>query len=122
MPNKSKDPFIVFGAPDIHEQEIAEVESVMRSGWLGTGPRVAQFESGFGEYVGISPSKVAAVNSCTAALHVSMVAAGLQPGDEVLTTAMTVCATANAIIHAGAIPVPVDIDRRTQNIDFLNIR
>ena len=122
MPNKSKDPFIVFGAPDIHEQEIAEVESVMRSGWLGTGPRVAQFESGFGEYVGISPSKVAAVNSCTAALHVSMVAAGLQPGDEVLTTAMTFCATANAIIHAGAIPVPVDIDRRTQNIDCRKIR
>ena len=122
MSEKSKEPFIVFGAPDIHEQEIAEVEAVMRSGWLGTGPRVAQFESGFGAYVGVPPGNVAAVNSCTAALHVSMVAAGLKPGDEVLTTAMTFCATANAIIHAGATPVPVDIDCRTQNIDCQKIR
>ncbi len=122
MPDNLNDPFIVFGAPDIREQEVAEVESVMNSGWLGTGPRVAKFESDFGEYVGVPSGNVAAVNSCTAALHVSMVAAGLQPGDEVLTTAMTFCATANAIIHAGAIPVPVDIDRRTQNIDCQKIR
>ena len=94
----------------------------MRSGWLGTGPRVAQFEASFAEYKQVDSGNVAAVNSCTAALHVSMVAAGLGQGDEVLTTALTFCATANAIIHSGATPVPVDVDRATQNIDPVKIR
>ena len=122
MADKQQDPFIVFGAPDIRDDELAEVEDVLRSGWLGTGPRVAQFETDFARYKGVDPERVAAVNSCTAGLHVSMIAAGLGPGDEVLTTAMTFCATANAIIHAGATPVPVDIDPVTQNIDIGLIR
>lgn len=122
MSNEQQEPFIVFGSPDIRDDEIAEVEDVLRSGWLGTGPRVAEFESGFAAYKGVSAKQVAAVNSCTAGLHVSMIAAGLGPGDEVLTTAMTFCATANAIIHAGATPVPVDIDPITQNIDPERIR
>lgn len=109
--------FIVFGAPDIREQEINEVVHCLRSGWLGTGPKVAKFEQNFAEYKGLSPHLVAAVNSCTAALHVSMIAAGIQPGDEVITTAMTFCATVNAIIHAGGTPVLVDIDPMTMNID-----
>ncbi len=95
---------------------------VLRSGWLGTGPRVARFESDFANYKGVGDDRVAAVNSCTAGLHVSMIAAGLGTGDEVLTTAMTFCATANAIIHAGATPVPVDIDPQSQNIDVELIR
>jgi len=111
------DDFIVFGAPDLRDEEFAEVETALRSGWIGTGPRVAEFEERFAGYKGVDAARVAAVNSCTAALHVSMIAAGLREGDEVLTTANTFCATANAIIHAGATPVPVDIDPQTFNMD-----
>lgn len=110
-------PFLVFGAPRIEEDEIAEVEACLRSGWLGTGPRVAQFESDFACWRGVAPSQVAAVNSCTAALHVSMVAADLEPGSEVITTPLTFCATVNAILHAGLTPVLADVDPVTQNID-----
>lgn len=110
-------PFLIFGAPRIEESEIAEVEACLRSGWLGTGPRVAQFEHDFAGWRGVLPSRVAAVNSCTAALHVSMVAAGLEPGGEVITTPLTFCATVNAILHAGLSPVLADVDPVTQNID-----
>lgn len=112
-----KNEFLVFGSPAIGEEEITEVEAVMRSGWLGTGPRVAQFEQDFAAYQGITPSQTAAVNSCTAALHVSMVAAGLEAGSEVITTPLTFCATVNAIIHAGLTPVLADVDPVTQNIN-----
>lgn len=107
--------FLVFGAPDIHEEEIAEVVDSMRSGWLGTGPKVARFEEDFARYQ--NATFAVAVNSCTAALHLSMLAAELRPGDEVITTPLTFCATVNAIIHAGAIPVLADIDPHTMNID-----
>ncbi|HEY9130875.1 MAG TPA: DegT/DnrJ/EryC1/StrS aminotransferase family protein [Dyella sp.] len=110
-------PFLIFGAPSIGEEEIAEVEACLRSGWLGTGPRVAQFERDFAAWRGVASSQVAAVNSCTAALHVSMVAAGLEPGSEVITTPLTFCATVNAILHAGLKPVLADVDPVTQNID-----
>ncbi len=80
------------------------------------GPRVARFEQAFHAYKGGWGHPVA-VNSCTAALHVSMTAAGLRPGDEVITTALTFCATVNAIIHAGLKPVLADIDGSTMNID-----
>jgi dTDP-4-amino-4,6-dideoxygalactose transaminase len=72
-------PFLVFGAPHIDEAEIAEVVDCLRSGWLGTGPRVAQFERDFAVFRGVSPAQTAAVNSCTAALHVSMLEAGSIP-------------------------------------------
>ncbi len=111
------DEFIVFGAPDIREEEIGELVDSMRSGWLGTGPKVRQFEHDFADYMGVDASRVAAVNSCTAALHVSLLAAGIGPGDEVITTAMTFCATANAIIHSGATPVIADVEPGTWNID-----
>ncbi len=110
-------PFLVFAAPDIREAEIAEVEACLRSGWLGTGPRVKRFESDFATYKGLEPTQAAGVNSCTAALHVSMVAAGLEPGSEVITTPLTFCATVNAIVHAGLTPVLADVDPATQNID-----
>jgi dTDP-4-amino-4,6-dideoxygalactose transaminase len=109
--------FLVFGAPDIQQPEIDEVVDTLASGWLGTGPKVARFERDFAAYKGLPADHVAAVNSCTAALHVSMIAAGLGPGDEVITTPMTFCATINAIIHAGATPVLADIDPVTMNID-----
>lgn len=111
------EPFLVFGAPLIEQAEIDEVVACMESTWLGTGPRVARFEREFAEYQSLKPSQVAAVNSCTAALHVSMVAAGLAPGSEVITTPLTFCATVNAIIHAGLTPVLADVDPVTQNID-----
>lgn len=111
------DQFITFGAPLITDEEISGVQSCLESGWLGTGPRVAQFEREFASYKDTPQSHVAAVNSCTAALHVSMIAAGIGPGDEVITTALTFCATVNAIIHSGATPVLADINPETFNID-----
>jgi dTDP-4-amino-4,6-dideoxygalactose transaminase len=110
-----RDNFLVFGSPAIEEPEIAEVVSTIRSGWIGTGPRVARFEEMFREYVGARHA--VALNSCTAALHLSMVVAGVGPGDEVITTPMTFCATANSVIHTGARPVFVDVERDTFNID-----
>lgn len=110
-------PFIIFGSPDIHDDEIDEVVATLRSGWLGSGPRVSRFEQSFAKYKQVSRAHVAAVNSCSAALHVSMIAAGVGPGDEVLTTAMSFCATVNSIVHTGAIPVLVDIDPQTFNMD-----
>ncbi|MHB8840626.1 MAG: DegT/DnrJ/EryC1/StrS family aminotransferase [Candidatus Aquicultor sp.] len=114
-PVRSKDEFLVFGAPAIEDDEIQEVVSSMQSGWLGTGPKVTRFESDFAAYKGVEFA--AALNSCTAALHLSILAAGVEPGDEVITTPMTFCATVNAIIHAGGVPVLADIHPGTMNID-----
>jgi len=115
-----RDTFLVFGAPAIEEAEIDEVVASLRSGWLGTGPKVARFEADFAAYACV-PHAVA-VSSCTAALHLSMLALGLQPGDEVITTALTFAATVNAIIHVGATPVLADIDAETMNIDPSAVR
>ncbi len=114
-PVRPKERFLVFGAPAIEEPEIEEVVRSLRSGWLGTGPKVAQFEKDFAAYKGAEHA--IAVNSCTAALHLSLLAAGIGPGDEVITSALTFCATVNAIIHARATPVLADVDPRTMNID-----
>ena len=107
--------FLIFGSPQIDEEEIAEVVDTLRSGWIGTGPKVSAFEEAFKEYVGAEYA--VAVSSCTAALHLSMIVSGVGTGDEVITTPMTFCATANAIVHTGAKPVFVDIDPQTMNID-----
>lgn len=114
-PVRAREDFLVFGAPAIEQAEIDEVVACLKSGWLGTGPKVARFERDFAAYKGVS--QAIAVNSCTAALHLSLLAANLQPGDEVITTALTFCSTVNAIIHSGATPVLADIDRQTMNID-----
>ena len=113
-PVRSKDRFLVFGSPMIEDAEIQEVVSSLKSGWLGTGPKVAQFENDFKAYKGASHA--VAVNSCTAALHLSMLSADLEPGDEVITTPLTFCATVNTIIHAGATPVLADVDPVTMNL------
>ena len=113
-PVRSKENFLVFGAPLIEQTEIDEVIDCMKRGWIGTGPKVAKFEKDFAKFKG---SKYAiALNSCTASLHLAMLVAGIGPGDEVITTPMTFCATINAIIHCGATPVLADCDRNTMNI------
>ena len=115
MPIRPKDKFLVFGAPLIEEDEIVEVVHSLKTGWLGTGPKVAKFEEDFKRYKQ-APYAVA-LNSCTAALHLSLIAAGIGPGDEVITTPLTFCATINAIIHSGATPILADINPKTMNID-----
>lgn len=107
--------YIVFGSPIIKGKEISEVIDTMKSGWLGTGPKVAGFEEMFREYKG---SKYAiALNSCTAALHLSMLAIGIKKGDEVIVPSMTFAATANSVIHAGGTPIFADCKKNTMNID-----
>ena len=112
--------YLIFGSPLIEDAEINEVVASMKTGWLGTGPKVAQFENDFRNCSGTS--NAIAVSSCTAALHLSMIAIGLGPGDEVITTPLTFCATVNAIIHAGAIPVLADIEPITMNIDPIQVK
>ncbi|MFA6450434.1 MAG: DegT/DnrJ/EryC1/StrS family aminotransferase [bacterium] len=120
VPARPKEKFLVFGSPAIEESEIEEVVACMRSGWLGTGPKVARFENDIKAYVGAAHA--VAVNSCTAALHLSILAAGIMPGDEVITTAMTFCATVNAVIHAGGTPVLADVEPDTMNINPLDVK
>ena len=115
MPTMPPSDFIVFGAPRIERDEIDEVVRCLESGWIGTGPRVARFETEFAAYK--EAPFAAAVSSCTAAMHLSVLAAGIGVGDEVITTPLTFCATVNAIVHAGATPVLADVDPRTMNID-----
>ena len=114
-PVRPKERFLVFGAPQIEQAEIDEVVDSIRSGWLGTGPKVARFEDDFKRYK--QAPYAAAVYSCTAALHLAMLASGVGAGDEVITTPLTFCASVNAIIHTGATPVLADVDPRTMNID-----
>lgn len=119
-PVRPADRFLVFGAPEIHEDDIAAVVETLRSGWWGTGPEAARFEDAFRRYR--DADHAVAVGSCTAALHLSLLAAGLEPGDEVITTPLTFCATVNAILHAGATPVLADVDPETMNIDPEEVR
>ena len=116
---RSRQEFLVFGSPLIGEEEIAEVVATLRSGWIGTGPRAQQFEVMMAEYT--SARHAIAVSSCTAALHLSLMALGIGAGDEVITTPMTFAATANAIVHAGARPVFADVNRNTMLIEPENI-
>jgi dTDP-4-amino-4,6-dideoxygalactose transaminase len=106
---------VEFARPAVGESEIGEVVAALQSGWLSTGPRVQAFERAFAEHVG-SPFAIG-VNSCTAALHLALLAAGIGPGDEVVTTPLTFCATANAILHSGAIPVFADVEASSMNLD-----
>jgi dTDP-4-amino-4,6-dideoxygalactose transaminase len=108
-------PSVPFAPPTLGEKEIAEVVATLESGWLSTGPRVAAFEEAFAAYVGARHA--IALNSGTAALHLALLASEIGTGDEVVTTPLTFCATANAIVHTGARPVFADIDPRSWNLD-----
>ena len=113
--------FIVFGAPQIEQDEIDEVVGTLESRWLGTGPKVAMFESNFSAFKSVNSQQVAAVNSGTAALHLSLLASGVKKGDEVIVPAMTFCASVNAVIHAGATPVLADVEPDSMNIDPVDV-
>ena len=106
---------IPVARPSFGLDEERAVLEVLRSGWVSQGPRVAEFERQFARYVG-APYAVA-VSSCTAALHLALLVSGVRPGDEVLCPSLSFIATANAIVHTGALPVFVDIDQATYNID-----
>jgi dTDP-4-amino-4,6-dideoxygalactose transaminase len=106
---------LVFGQPEFGPEAIDEIVDTVRSGWVGTGPKAARFEQELASYVG--STHALAVSSCSAALHLALLAIGVGPGDEVITTPLTFVATVNAILHVGAVPVLVDVDRATQNLD-----
>jgi dTDP-4-amino-4,6-dideoxygalactose transaminase len=114
--NHMRESFLIFGSPSIGEAEIADVVDSLRSGWIGSGPKVQRFEAMIADYVGVPHCRC--VSSCTAALILALRALAIGPGDEVLVPAMTFVATANAVEHAGARPVLVDADRVTGQIDF----
>src|SRR5438552_4161406 len=104
-----RDSFLVFAAPLIEPDDVREVVDCLQSGWIGTGPRVNKFEEEFRRYK-CGWGFPVAVNSCTAALHLSLRCSGFQQGDEIITTALTFCATVNAIVHAGLTPRLADVD------------
>jgi dTDP-4-amino-4,6-dideoxygalactose transaminase len=104
-----------YARPSIGEDEIAEVEACLRSGWLATGPRAARFEEALRGRLGVRHALGA--SSGTAALHLAILACGVGAGDEVVTTPMTWVSTANVILHAGAKPVFADVDPGTLNVD-----
>lgn len=110
-----RDDLLVFGSPLIEDDAIDEVVDSLRSGWLGTGPKVQRFEEMFREHLG--SGYCAAVNSCTAGLHLSLAGLGIGPGDEVIVPTMTFCASANAVFHVGAKPVFAEVELATGNID-----
>jgi dTDP-4-amino-4,6-dideoxygalactose transaminase len=106
---------IPVAKPELGEEEIALVAETIRSGWITQGPRVAEFEKAFAGRVGAAHA--VAVSNCTTALHLSLIAAGIGPGDEVIAPPHSFIATANPILYCGARPVFVDIDPETLNMD-----
>src|SRR5205823_4109245 len=107
--------FLASHPPGIGEEEIEAVAETLRSGWLTTGPRTAELEARMREF--LEAKHVLAVSSGTAALHLSLVALGVGPGDEVITSSITWPATANVIVHCGATPVFADVRDDTLNVD-----
>lgn len=113
------DKFLPLSRPTISKETIDEVVKVLESGWLATGPLTQKFEAELSKY--FAGRKVACFTSATAGLHASLIAIGVKPGDEVITTPLTFVATANVIAMLGARPVFVDIERDTFNIDVKKI-
>ncbi|MCA9415056.1 MAG: aminotransferase class I/II-fold pyridoxal phosphate-dependent enzyme [Candidatus Omnitrophica bacterium] len=101
--------------PIVGEEEVAAAAEALRSGWVSQGPAVARFEQAFAATVGAEYA--CAVSSCTTALHLALLAIGVRPGDEVITVSHSFIATANSIRYCGAIPVFVDIQPDTYNLD-----
>jgi dTDP-4-amino-4,6-dideoxygalactose transaminase len=110
-----REPTLPFSRPDIGEEEIAEVVDCLRSGWITSGPRVARLEAEFAAAVGAKHAL--AFSSGTGALHATLLALELQPGDEVVVPALTWPSTANMVVACGAVPVFADIDPSSWNLD-----
>ncbi|MBI3573424.1 DegT/DnrJ/EryC1/StrS family aminotransferase [Candidatus Kaiserbacteria bacterium] len=110
---------LYFGEPNLGKDEEAALQRVLRSKWIGFGKESALLEGELTEYVGAKHGVI--VSSCTAALHLALILEGVGKGDEVITTALTFAATANAILYTGATPVFADIDPKTLNIDPVSI-
>lgn len=109
-------PFLPFSRPTIDEATIASVAEVLRSGWITTGPRCRELEAALSERFNNRPVRLA--SSATAALEMALLIAGVGPGDEVITTPLSWVATGNVILEVGAVPVFVDVDPRTRNINL----
>lgn len=107
--------FLDVSKDAVGAEEVRAATRVLRSGWLTMGPQVRAFEEELRAYLGAP--HVLAVSSCTAALHLSLLAAGVGSGDEVITTPLSFAATANAVVHVGAVPVFCDVDPKTYNLD-----
>ncbi len=116
----SRNTFLPFHSPLIEDEEIKAVVDTLRSGWITTGPRVKEFEDEIATYVGARYA--VAVNSCTAAMHLALLAAGVRRGDEVITSPYTFASTAAVIEWIGARPVFADIDRNTFSMDVSEIQ
>ncbi|WP_230210962.1 DegT/DnrJ/EryC1/StrS family aminotransferase [Streptomyces kaniharaensis] len=108
-------PFLPWNRPSIGPEEEAEVLDTLRSGWLTHGPKATRFEEAVREALGAQDAF--AVSSCTAAVHLALLAARIGPGDEVITPSLTFCAVPNAVVQCGAAPVFADIDQVTFNLD-----
>src|ERR1700688_2393187 len=106
---------IPVARPSIGGEEERAVLEVLRSGWVSQGARVAEFERRFAAYVGAAHT--VAGSSCTTARHLALISAGVEPGEEVLCRSLSFIATANSIRYAGAVPIFVDIDPTTYNMD-----
>lgn len=112
---KKRDKFLPYSLPFWGNEEIEAVTDAIKSNWWSRGPKTAEFEKKFADYVGAKYT--VAVNSCTAALHAALAVKGIGPGDEVITTPLTFCSTVNVIVHCGAKPVFVDVCEDTGCID-----
>ena len=110
-----KQKFIIFGKPFIDKNETRSINNVLNSRWIGTGPIVEKFENEFSKY---KNSKYAlSLNSCTSALHLSILSLGLKKGDEIITTPLTFCSTINSILMSNCKPILVDIRKDNFNIN-----
>ncbi len=112
--------FLPFAAPLIGDDDVAEVVDTLRSNWLTTGPKVRRFEEQF--MAAVDAPAALALNSCTSALHMALKVLGVGPGDAVITTPLTFCSGVNVIEHVGALPILVDVQPDTLNIDPERIR
>ncbi len=110
-----REEMLLFAQPLVGREEEREVIDTLRSGWLTTGPKTKRFEQELADYTGAKHA--VCVNSCTAALHLSLAALDIGPGDEVITSPVTFPATANVVVHQGATPVFADVDPATLNVD-----
>ncbi len=115
-----RDKFLPFSPPSIGEEEILEVVDTLRSDWITTGPKVRRFEEDFAQFIDV-PDALAA-SSCTAALHLSLLALGVGAGDAVITTPLTFCSGVHVIEHVGATPILSDVEPDTLNLDPKGIR